>query len=136
MNQRASTRAEAEAQTFTVPPTYDGWHQFAALLDGYAVLKDMGIENWGEWHRAQLDAYDKSGSWQTDLVGLRILLFLTARGMRFAWGAEPFDRIDSLLHEIAGRTGQRYTTDTAIRERVLNDTSNMPIIGPPKPDEQ
>ena len=129
----AGTRAAAEAQEIVLPKNYEQWSEFAYLLNGYKVAEDMGFDLL-EWQSKRLAEYEATGRWNANVLELRLLLFAQARAARFSWG-EPFDLVDSLLHELARQTGQHYETDSALRTRYQNQTPEDTgiIIEDPKP---
>lgn len=131
MSQIARTRAEAEQLDFSFS-TYEAWRHIAALVDGYALAEAMGTSG-TEWANQRIQEYEQMGRWDLPAVELAMMLFLISRSMRFNWGTEPFDMIDSILHELAKQTGQTYVTDPQTRERVLNDTSNNPPMRESQP---
>lgn len=65
----AKTVAAAQNQTFTVPD-YEGWVQFAHLLDGYSICDDMGIA-FQDWFRDTGARYDSDPD-QLSVLDLRI----------------------------------------------------------------
>jgi hypothetical protein len=111
MDERAQTRAEAEAQAFTLPARYDGWIEFAHLIDGYAVARDMGLGDLREWAQEPFREYEESNQWKVDTVlELRLLLFYKARQLRFSYELEfqTFPIVHSLLKALAEKTDQPY----------------------------
>ena len=123
MSDWAKTRAEAEAQPFTLPARYDEWGRFASLIDGYAIAEEMklvaaiglpqetGIGALTTWARPQVQAFEQTGAWQVETVlELRLLLFFKARQAHF-YGEpehETFKAVHSLLKTISQRTGLPY----------------------------
>ncbi len=111
MSDWAKTRAEAEAQDFTLPARYDDWGRFASLIDGYAIAEEMGLGKLTDWVRPQIRVFEQTGEWPVETVmELRLLLFFKGRQGHF-YGEpehETFKVVHSLLKAISQRTGLPY----------------------------
>jgi protein-S-isoprenylcysteine O-methyltransferase Ste14 len=123
MTDWAKTRAEADAQQFTLPARYEDWGRFASLIDGYAIAEEMrlvekmgmpqetGIGALTTWAWPQIRAFEQTGEWPVETVlELRLLLFFKGRQGHFCGEAEheTFKVVHSLLKAIAQRTGLPY----------------------------
>jgi protein-S-isoprenylcysteine O-methyltransferase Ste14 len=107
----AKTRAEAEAQQFSLPARYEDWGRFASLIDGYAIAEEMGLGKLTDWVRPQMRAFEQTGAWSVETVmELRLLVFFKGRQGHFYGEAEheTFKVVHSLLKAIAQRTGLPY----------------------------
>lgn len=131
----AKTVAAAQNQTFTVPD-YEGWVQFAHLLDGYSICDDMGIA-FQDWFRDTGAVYDANPD-QLSVLDLRMLLFFHARSLRFSMGIEPFAFINTLMKQIAEKADQPYTplTEDEIQQRIKREEAIlMQGFNVKKPDD-
>ncbi len=77
-------------------PRYDEWKQFAALLDGEKVCREMGIRPTA-WYAQQLRNFKKAGVWNLSLLELRLMLYLEANKAKYNGGVENRARVESLL---------------------------------------
>lgn len=108
----AKTRAEAEQQSFILPPHFNqNWVYFASLIDGYAITEEMGIE-WRTWYQEQHDHYRQTSTWDLDILGLRLMLFFEYRADHFS-GVEDMNRdiVESLLKAFSQHCGQPYESE-------------------------
>jgi hypothetical protein len=100
--------------------TYPDWWNLAGQVQGYKLCEEIGVE-WGAWWREQKAKHSESGKWENTTLELIAILFFQSRKTKFNGGfSEDFDIIDSILHEIATRTGQQYDTDLALRDKILS----------------
>ncbi|MCC6801845.1 MAG: hypothetical protein IT319_03085 [Anaerolineae bacterium] len=108
-SQPARTKAEAEAQAFSLPARLDDWRRCAVLLNGYEVAKDMGFDlmRWGD---EQFKAWRATGTWNLDVLELRLMLFMAFRASYWSGYTyhEHDEMADSLLRAISAQTGLPY----------------------------
>jgi hypothetical protein len=109
LSERATTVAAANAQEFALPAQLDDWRRFAALLDGYAIAKELGYDllAWGAAHDQR---YRDAGHWDLTVLGLRLMVFYEQRADYWSGYTyhERDDTVDSLLREISRMTGLPY----------------------------
>jgi hypothetical protein len=126
LENRAKTVAEAEAQQFTLPRSYDdGWRGFAQILDGYAISEELGKP--GRVLRRELQYKHRTNPADLSLLEVRLLLFLEVHRERFVGGAKPYRRVEDLLMRIAEMTEQSYTplTEEEILKRTQADMNEL-----------
>jgi hypothetical protein len=111
-NGMAETIAEAEAQEIQIPQKFDDreWRQFAGLIDGYKIAKEMGID-FHRWGYERQQKYEQTGRWDLNLLELRVMLFYQYRADYMSgWTYHERDHlVDSLLQVLSDTTGQPYT---------------------------
>jgi|GEM_PF-2167527 len=113
MSQRATTVAEAEAQTFTIPSHLeDNWRRFASLIDGYQIGEELGRDVM-KWSSTILQPAMGSGQFSAGItvLDLRLILFALYRSDYFTgWTYHEHDReVDFVLQALSAKTGQPYT---------------------------
>jgi len=108
MNNIAQTVAEANVQSFTLPALRD-WREFAGLLNGYDVAKELGFDVI-EWGSQQETIYTRSGDWELNVLELRLMVFFEYRADYFTGYTyhERDDIVDSLLQALSIQTGLPY----------------------------
>jgi hypothetical protein len=105
----AETIAEAVAQPIELPSLKD-WRQFALLLDGYMIAKEMGLD-YSAWAEKQEERYRQTGDWTLSVLELRLMLFYACRQERWTslLGDWYYSKMaDSLLRAISAQTGLAY----------------------------
>lgn len=112
-SKRATSVAEANAQTFTLPTSLDdNWRGFAGLLDGYQIGEELGF-NVMTWSSETLKPAMASGQFtdDTSILDLRLILFGLFRSDYFSgWTYHEHDReVDFVLQALSVKTGQPYT---------------------------
>ncbi len=107
--ERAVTKAEAEAQQFTLPLHLDDWREFAGLLDGYKIGEELGFDLIA-WGHAQEQYFEQAQKWDLEVLELRLMLFYEFRADHMSGYTyhERDDLVDSLLHALSRQTGQPY----------------------------
>lgn len=113
MSQRATTVAEANAQTFAIPSSLDdNWRGFASLLDGYQIGEELGFDVM-RWAVDQLNPAMQKGSFpeETTILDLRLILFALFRSDYLTgWTYHEHDReVDFVLQALSNKSGQPYT---------------------------
>lgn len=107
----AKTVAEAQEQTYTIPPRFDDqvWRGLAGLIDGYAIAAELGFDLL-EWGRAQVAAHKAGEKWTLTELELRLMLFYAYRvdHMTGYTYHEQDELVDQLLAALAAVIGQPY----------------------------
>jgi hypothetical protein len=109
----ARTRAEADAQIYILPSSLDNWRECAALIDGYRIAEELGLDLL-RWGGDQQREYDSSGEWKLGVLGLRLMLFYAFRADHMGgYTYHEHDAMaDSLLRAVSAQTGLPYPSET------------------------
>jgi hypothetical protein len=122
---KAQTWQEAEQlERFTIYD-YADWHHIAKLVNGYELAKQKGqpLKLWG---REQHLNWRNTKQWNLGLIELLMMLFYFWSQEHMTGGTSWGEETDSILHEIARLTGQKYVTNyTAIREEAENRQNEL-----------
>jgi hypothetical protein len=112
LNGTAKTAAAANAQQYELPARLDDWRAFARLVDGYKIAEELGYDLL-TWGKAQDQHYRQTGTWELNVLGLRLMLFWEYRADYWT-GYTYHERdgiADSLLRELSRQTGLPYVPD-------------------------
>lgn len=106
-NSRATTVSEAEAQRFELP-AFKNWRQFAALIDGYQIAEELGLDD--SWYSTRKQHWKTTGEWNLDTLQLRLMLFFAFRSdyMTGYTYTEHDDIVDSLLQALSQQLDLPY----------------------------
>jgi hypothetical protein len=109
MTERATTKAEANAQQLTLPP-FEHWRAFAGKMDGYKIAQELGLD-YAKWIEQNLKQWRETGQWDLDVMGLRLMLFYAYRSdyMSGYTYTENDELADSLLSAISEKLHLPYT---------------------------
>ena len=130
---KAKTVAEANKQLVVMPVRFESWLEFAHSLDGYAIAKELGYEDWCILYHQSREKHRQTGQWEGTALELRCILFFYARSLRFSWYHEDlkhFAFVDGLLMAIANRLGLPYQTDPDAQRRHQEKTEALKRMTP------
>ena len=128
-NSVASTVAEANAQRFEPPRSFDEqWRECARTIDGYAIAEELGRDLM-EWGPMNLELVCRGGRTGLSLLELRMVLFYLQRSDYFVGGSSSNEvRADQVFAEMAAVVGQPYRRLRTIVDKfnLLSEFSNVP----------
>jgi hypothetical protein len=121
----ARTIAEAETQAWSLPSSYDGWREFALLIDGYAIATEMGSSaaSLAEIAEATLA---ETGDVELTVLQARVVIFFEQRRDRHN-GCPNHRLVNHALALISRQTGQAYTplSEEEIASRMKKDMDSF-----------
>lgn len=100
---------------------YFDWQDLARSIDGYTIFREMELPSKTEVHQFWLSRkrfWKESGMWKLPLGELLLVLFMEWRKLRFVSGGEDYDIVNSLLIDIAQKTGNYYEPKEQDCQRV------------------